>query len=262
MIPFLVSISVLRLEPQSSAKSEFIVNNMADGKWEQVKADFKALGRLDDGRHETLRQVAIGDLCGQAESDERYGAVLTGMRMLKEHGADPNGSKGLAIYNASIKDHHGDVIRRLIGYRVDVNTLCSSDGVHLVWTPLIYSIKWNSSSKGTETLLELGADPNKWVQSWTYEKKKTPRLSALMFAAEFDRADLIPILLKHHAKLNARSPDTGQTALHFAVMANDTKALKELIKANADKNIKDKSGKTALDAAKQAGKSEAVKLLS
>lgn len=39
----------------------------------------------------------------------------------------------------------------------------------------------------------------------------------------------------------------GKTALIHAVIANAKEIVKELIKSNADKNIKDKSGKTALD---------------
>jgi ankyrin repeat protein len=53
----------------------------------------------------------------------------------------------------------------------------------------------------------------------------------------------------------------GDTALHGAVAIYDVEAAKILLYAGADKNIRNKAGKTPLDIAIDGGKTEMIKLL-
>jgi len=62
--------------------------------------------------------------------------------------------------------------------------------------------------------LTRGANPNAKAP----EDSKTPWLTALMFAAESDNADLVRLLIEHGADVNALAP-SGATALIFACMA-------------------------------------------
>lgn len=71
----------------------------------------------------------------------------------------------------------------------------------------------------------------------------------LMAAVVKGNAKIIDILLKHNANTNL-ADNNGTTALHYAVMFKNYDVIELLINANADKNLKDNRGQTAIDYAK------------
>ncbi len=87
--------------------------------------------------------------------------------------------------------------------------------------------------------------------------------NALMDAAEAGSLDALNILIEAKANLNAQEKEHGWTAVMNAVVSkkDDTKALKILIDAGADLDLKTKDGKTALMIAARRGKIDALKML-
>lgn len=93
---------------------------------------------------------------------------------------------------------------------------------------------------GDKNLLELivdhGADLSVTTRGFT----------PLMSAAWSGRVDMMRILTKNGADLNARD-DYGRTALMLAVSHNKFSAVKFLVEKGADKNLRESDGFTALD---------------
>lgn len=105
-------------------------------------------------------------------------------------------------------------------------------------------------------LLDFGADKNK-----TDKAGRTP----LHWAAIGGHSDVIEYLLSIDADPKCQT-SSGQTPLHSAVDGDKLDVVKTLIAHHEsgkafDFEIKDKSGKTALDIAKEGGKKEMAKMI-
>ena len=74
--------------------------------------------------------------------------------------------------------------------------------------------------------------------------------------------DILELLLKNGANPNLDQENRTSFPLHEAVMRKDINALELLLKFKADKNNKNKDGKTALDLAVETNFKKAQKLLS
>jgi excisionase family DNA binding protein len=142
----------------------------------------------------------------------------------------------------------GDVpgINALIAAGADVNTR-TEDG----WTPLMLAtIKGHTEI--VLALLKQGADVNaRNKKGWT----------ALMFAVSMGDLDTMRALLAGgRAEIDARDND-GKTALMQATGENNIESLRVLIEAQADVNVVDRLGETALTIAARRGYTEVVELL-
>ncbi len=84
--------------------------------------------------------------------------------------------------------------------------------------------------------------------------------TALMWAAEECKSEVISILLKAGADVNSVDKD-GMTALMMAAGEGMSEVISMLLRAGADINAKDKNGNTALDVALSEGNEAVVKLL-
>jgi palmitoyltransferase len=73
----------------------------------------------------------------------------------------------------------------------------------------------------------------------------------LHWAAYSGSYQAINFLITWGSKLNMRDRDTGVTALHLAAMQGNTRIVRRLLIKGIDRTIKDFSGKTALDYAKE-----------
>ena len=74
--------------------------------------------------------------------------------------------------------------------------------------------------------------------------------TALTQAAEFGHDTVIPLLLEADAQIDAQRDD-GFTPLIRASYRGQEAAVRELLKGNPNLDLKDKSGKTALDWARE-----------
>jgi ankyrin repeat protein len=82
----------------------------------------------------------------------------------------------------------------------------------------------------------------------------------LQDAAAGGNVEVVRLLLKRGAAVDARNGLTGATALMMAVEMGKGEAVKALLQAGADRGLKDDAGRGVLDRA--AGNGEMVKLLS
>lgn len=125
------------------------------------------------------------------------------------------------------------VVRRLLALNLSPNTK-SADG----YSPLLMALNWDNAEI-VALLLGAGADPN-YNAEWEYP---------LTRAAESGTQSTIEVLLKSGANLNAVDHLDGRTALHEAVMYRNYDGVQALLKAGADRAIKDHTGKTAAEMA-------------
>ncbi len=85
-------------------------------------------------------------------------------------------------------------------------------------------------------------------------------LTALMWAARHGHADVVEVLMKHGADVNAKNND-GWTALMHSALNDEAEAAEVLLAHGANVNVKDNNGTTALMSAAQEGKTEVVEAL-
>ncbi|MEG6586703.1 ankyrin repeat domain-containing protein, partial [Dendrosporobacter sp. 1207_IL3150] len=90
--------------------------------------------------------------------------------------------------------------------------------------------------------LNSGMSPNSY--------RKSDGFTPLMAAASFGRVEVIDLLIRQGAAVNAKDRDE-QTALMKAVRYNHTDAVKLLLQAGADLNTKDIKGNTSLSLAQE-----------
>lgn len=198
----------------------------------------------------------LSELASYSGNAFLYGKMLTGTRLCFEYGADPNAFNGLPIWWAARCDKWQKLTERLLIYGAKPNLETRGPGKPYSdepWgTPLSQAIDWKKP-KNVALLLKYGADPN-----LRYRKDKLLPLSA---AASSGQVDILQQLVKAGAKVNAKNSITGRTALHDAAAKNQAQSIIELLKHKADKRARDKNGKTALDLARKAKASSAVRAL-
>lgn len=189
-----------------------------------------------------------------SRSSTFYANVLTGARLLHEYGADVNaGGTGEVLWQAVEYDRHQKLTERLIEYGADIDG--GSD-----YIPLVGAVEFNNGW-ALRKLLALGADPNR------LEIRSGHRP---LYAAALKRnVAFMKALVAEGADVNARNAD-GSTPLHGAVTLMpemktpervDTRPVEWLLSHGADRRLKDRSGRTALDIAKRNGLNSALRLL-
>jgi len=92
------------------------------------------------------------------------------------------------------------------------------------------------------------------------EKNEEGSRTPLTIAAMYERVAAIKALIDAGADVNVKNRD-GNTPLHIAARDGRTEAIKALIQANADVNAKDYIGRTPLHNAARDGHTEAIKAL-
>ncbi len=127
-------------------------------------------------------------------------------------------------------------------------------GVKMDYTPLIWAIENGSSEVPVimTILIEAGADVNARSKFGS---------TVLIYAVKSRNNQLVDILLRSGAEINATEESSGRTALAWAVATKAIETVKKLIEAGADLETIDKWGNTPLMIAKSTGSEEIVKLL-
>lgn len=87
-----------------------------------------------------------------------------------------------------------------------------------------------------------------------------PGWTALHYAATGGHTDIMRMLLEHHAYIDAASPN-GSTPLMMAAMYGTAAAVKVLLDAGADVDLKNELGLTALDFARKTQRNDSVELI-
>ncbi|CAC5422307.1 unnamed protein product [Mytilus coruscus] len=139
--------------------------------------------------------------------------------------------------------------------KADCNPKCDLDLIHSNQkTPLLAAIS-TGSAKIVEILIASGCDLSKYDS----EGRK-----AFHIACEINYdGDIIALFIKHKKDFDINDSDyiLGRTGLHFAVIGNNIKAVKLLIKEKININKQDKNGQTAIYHAFRCNNLEMVKEL-
>lgn len=111
--------------------------------------------------------------------------------------------------------------------------------------PLCYAI---AGGVGQDVLASLAARPGQLNEDW--EDGELPLSAAC--GENYRSLDLITILIRAGAQVNARRPSDGSTALHVAVHKDDEHVVRLLLAAGADVNLQDLRGRSAMHVAANA----------
>ncbi|MES2482985.1 MAG: ankyrin repeat domain-containing protein [Pseudomonadota bacterium] len=87
-----------------------------------------------------------------------------------------------------------------------------------------------------------------------------PGWTPLHYAATGGHVEMMDLLLEHHAFIDAQSPNKT-TPLMMAAMYGSAQAVKFLLQAGADVNMKNQLGMTAVDFALRADRKEAAEMI-
>ena len=160
----------------------------------------------------------------------------------------PDPKQGRQPLHIASYRHNPTMVKCLVELGCDVNVFDNSHH-----TPLQMASA-NSSAESVECLLKAGS---------TVELPDNDGDTALIIACQNgSNEDVINLLLDYAKDVNVANR-SGMTALHYAVQNNKySKAcIEHFLKAGADILAGDRSGKTAYDYAKGAGRSDLEKLL-
>ncbi len=91
-----------------------------------------------------------------------------------------------------------------------------------------------------------------------YSKNEMPALYKAAIAGDVAK---IKQLAKQGVNLNEQLPTNGDTPMHGAAMRNQSGAVKALVAAGAQKDIKDDEGKTPLELARELNRKDIIPLL-
>ena len=189
--------------------------------------------------------------------------AVEALPILKTAGVNLNGYafKGkmnlLHLIMGSFGYNRAKVVQKLVELGVDINAQ-DDEG----WTPLVHAIAGKYAENAyrgaaVNLILSLGGDPS--IRSKT---TNTPLIIAVTRTSGLQPwENPVGALLYYHPDPNARG-EKGQTALMLAAERGSINNIIQLIKAGADKNLKDDEGKTAKDYAAANYRKDAVELLS
>ena len=165
--------------------------------------------------------------------------------LLLTKGADPNltGRSGLTPLIAASFKGDDAVVAALLGHGADANVRDATGKTAMVY----------AAARGFDRIVSRLLDANVDAR-----QRYGNDLTALMWAAGHDEgADaaaverVVDLLLAHGAMLNA-ADNRGRTALMIAAAQGDAATVGVLLGRDADRALKDKDGKTALDLATNA----------
>ena len=111
---------------------------------------------------------------------------------------------------------------------------------------------YSSDLEKVKAYLKIGINVNE------RDKPGGTALHAAMFQKNME---IITLLLQHKADINIQGLSNHFTPLHDAVWVNNLPAAEILLKAGADRSIKNNKGQTPLEKAKIEGRSEMIQLL-
>lgn len=118
---------------------------------------------------------------------------------------------------------------------------------------------WDAVRDGDAAAAEAALDAGADVNALDTRSSRNGRY-ALNWAAINNRPELIRLLLRHGAKIDARNL-TGFTALHHAAESGSLEAAKALLDAGANTSIRAKDGETASDVALRKGNTAVAALI-
>ncbi|MEI7986779.1 MAG: ankyrin repeat domain-containing protein [Armatimonadota bacterium] len=267
-MPTIATLLFLGLASQATSESDKAMyphptdafGAMAHGRWDRARY---LLDQLTDGKKKKVNIFYVQALCEWAQSSQYNANVLTGIRWCKEYGANFKEDDGYVLVTAINCDKWGEVVERLLQYGCDPNKpWVNRRNMNFSRTPLFASIGSGKSTKNMLTLLKFGASTEKYSEFILDIKGSRINITPLMYGAEQKDGVKLKLLISHKAKVNAICPEDGRTALHFAARWDCAENISLLLKAGAKKSLRNKAGETALDVAKKYKAKNAIAVLS
>lgn len=188
--------------------------------------------------------------------------------LLIQNGADVNAKRPFgaflthsytALHVAAARGHK-DIVELLLKNGADINArnleAAAYRGDNWAMTPMHSAV-----IGGNISIVKALSDKNARADETNYGG-----LRPLYYAADKGDTNIVALLLKNNADINAKAGKNfttrlGQTALHAAARKGHLDVVKLLIENRADMEAKDEGGKTALDEAKGHNHQDVVRLL-
>eukprot|EP01103_Thecamoeba_quadrilineata_P016383 TRINITY_DN5463_c0_g1_i1.p1 TRINITY_DN5463_c0_g1~~TRINITY_DN5463_c0_g1_i1.p1 ORF type:complete len:1264 (-),score=264.59 TRINITY_DN5463_c0_g1_i1:43-3834(-) len=158
-------------------------------------------------------------------------------------------------------------VEQLLKQKVDVNAsdkngwtplLCAAGSGQLEICELLLNVTYQKID-----VLVTSSEDNTILHHLARVNPSTPSLSTLITPDENIRLyrAILSSLIQKGCPVNAQTTKHGETALHRASIENNTHAVTYLLENNADVNVLNKQGDTALQCAKKKGNKEVMSLL-
>ena len=166
--------------------------------------------------------------------------------ILERHGAllARKDDHGFTLLMTAVVHRQASMVAHLVGKGVDIDARLPSGG-----TALFIAIR-SQSSDMVSTLIELGAGV----------RGNNQANEPVIFAAALPNEDIVGLLIKAGADVNAVNRKTGLTPLHRAVTSGP-KMITLLVKSGAKAGVPDKNGDTPLDFAEKLKDEDSIRLL-
>lgn len=182
---------------------------------------------------------AYEDILIAANNDETAAVVNLVKRGMDVNTTDPSGTTLLMI---AARNGNVPLLQSLLASRANVNRRNRHGDTALLMAVL------KPSLEASKLLLDHGADPN------------PPGWAPLHYSMLSDSKEIAKLLIAKGANVDARAPNS-QTALMLAVKQGKIELVTLLVEANADKDLKDADGVTALGHARKMDHSDTIKYL-
>jgi|GEM_PF-2447636 ankyrin repeat protein len=166
--------------------------------------------------------------------------------ILERHGAllARKDDHGFTLLMTAVAHRQPSMATHLVGKGLDIDARLPSGG-----TALFIAIR-SQSSEMVSTLIELGAGVH------GNDQANEP----VIFAAALPNEDIVRLLIKAGANVNAVNRKTGFTPLHRAVTSGP-EMITLLLKSGAKPGVPDKNGDTPLDFAEKLKDEDSIRLL-
>ncbi len=260
--------------------AKFLLNHGADPNIQANDKETALMLAVYKGRLEIIRLLLENNAKVDLEENNGLTALFMAssigskraVELLLDHGADATKKylKGVTCWWVALNRGHKEVAK-LINYKGR--------------SPIVQAVEQGDTSKVVElikggvdiesrepklgaTLLMVAADAGhlglfRTLLNMSADVNATSHngYTALSAAANSGRKEIVELLLKNNAKVNAQESIFGSTPLIRAAGKGYTDIVKILIEHGADPNIKDNDGQTAYDLAKSQGREEVMKIL-
>lgn len=168
------------------------------------------------------------------------------VQILLRKGTNPDlqDNIGESALHYAVKYNLPEMVKILLKNGANLN-LQNNEGRSALW----WAIR-NEYTELVQNLLEKGANPD------FFQIDKWP---VLCYAVRY-YPKIAQMLLENGANIHLQN-ESGETALHLAVLGNNSKIVRMLLKKGANPNLKDNDGRSALDLAKNEGLTEIAQML-
>ncbi|ORY61452.1 ankyrin repeat-containing domain protein [Pseudomassariella vexata] len=192
---------------------------------------------------------ATGEMYGNALTAAAHDGTIRIVRMLLEKEADVNSEHGWALQTAAAEGHL-EVVEELLAQGAYVDA-CTRSQYFPPGTALQAACE-SCKPDIADILLEKNANPN---------LRPRPDTCPLIAAASRGEARMVKLLVEAGAEVNVFGGPNNATPLLYAAICLPVESLRLLLLANADINLADGNGDTALIVAAQRGDQQCVRFL-